>query len=58
MPNPTITAQRQHHRDDFTKQLRKTYPDPEDRVREQVEPMLDRWWPGTVEKHPEQEDES
>lgn len=42
-----ITAERQKHRDEFVKQLHMTYPDPKDSVRQQIEPMLDQWWPGT-----------
>lgn len=42
-----IIAARQEHRDAFTKQLRESYPDPDDSVRRQCELLLDQWWPGT-----------
>lgn len=43
-----IAEERQRFRDEFTEQLRDTYPDPDDPVRRQCEMMSDQWWPGTL----------
>lgn len=44
----TIAEIRQKARNGFTYQLLCSYPDPRTSIREQVDHMFDRWWPGTV----------
>lgn len=42
-----INKARQKARDDFAFLLIRSHPDPDNRVRQQIDHMLDKWWPGT-----------
>lgn len=46
--DPELTPLRQEARDKFVEALNDAYPDPEDSIRQQVVPMFEQWWPGTV----------